>query len=397
MVEDNKNRKAANSNVEHDRQLKLPSLGEGSRFLVMRRTIDGKNDDLTMRKINPILAGRIIRGTGSVIDMKLIHDGGLLIKAKDYKSANSIFQITGFCGFKVNVSEYTQLNKSTGVIFDRSLTAATDEEIKEELAKHRCIRVKRVQKTLPDGSKVDTGTFFLTFGTVVLPKHISIGYSSFTMTPYVPNPTRCFKCQKFGHVSASCKAPNKLCVHCGKEDHVGEGQKCTNPAKCLNCDSSQHNSMSRDCPEFLYRKKIEEIKVNEQKSHFDATKLLNDRDPMAKPSKNPRSTFSSTLKAALCTCGCKCGAKAPENQKRKQVDDLQILSDEEILLRNKAKQPKKAKVAERAEAEASKVNSQTEDEDDDEEMVDENSPEAIAKREEFRRLMTSKPAHSSKK
>lgn len=343
-VEGSKSRTMVNENIIFDKNRKLPNMGEGNRFLIMRRKVRKAGDEESMQKVNPIMAGRLIRGVGSVIDMKLIRDGGLLIRAKNYKAANSIYQIVKIPGFEVEVAEYTQLNKSVGVIFDRSLVAATDDEILKELEPQKCTKVRRIQKTQQDGSKHDTGTFFLTFGTVKLPASITIGYSNIQLTPFVPNPTRCFKCQRFGHVSVSCKSTAKIYVNCGREDHVKEGEKCRNPAKCMNCDSSEHNSMARECPEFLYRKKIEEIKVHEQKSHVDATRLLDARDPMARPTKKPRTTFASTLRAAACTCGHTCGAAAAElREKRKHDQELVLESDEEALLKSKQTKAKKSK------------------------------------------------------
>lgn len=282
------------TNISFDRTKRLSKPSEGARFMIMRKKLDKDGDDSTMRKINPIMLGRLIRGLGGIDNMKLIHDGGLLIKTTNYNAANSLYQIVSIPGFNVVVDEYERLNKSVGVIFDRSLIAATDEEILDELKQYHCKNVKRILKTV-GGHKVATGTFFLTFGTINLPSYVTVGYTSHKMTPYVPNPTRCFKCQLFGHVSSSCKSPEKICVNCGMAEHTEVGEKCSNKARCVNCQSNDHNSMSRDCPEYLYRKKIEEIKVNEKKSHVDAMRLLDARDPMANPASNKRILYSSVL------------------------------------------------------------------------------------------------------
>lgn len=338
-IVDRKASEMAQNNIGFDRNIKLPASGEGNRFLVMRRKVEKDGDDATMQRVNPIMAGKLIRGVGGVIDMKLIRDGGLLIRAKNWKSANAICQIVRIPGFKVVVTEYAQLNKSVGVIYDRALIAATDDEILKELEPKKCIKVKRVQKTMPDGTKRDTGTFFLTFGTVTLPKFITIGYSNIQITAFVPNPTRCFKCQRFGHVSNSCKSEKKICVNCGMEEHVEEGEKCANRAKCVNCESTEHNSMSRDCPEFMYRKKIEDIKVHEEKSHVDATRLLDARDPLARPSKKQRQTYASTTRALTCKC-CTCGANPKTGGEKRSQTELLIESDEEVALRNIQQQKK---------------------------------------------------------
>lgn len=331
MTNRNKATMEAKISVGFNKNIQLPNNIPGSRFLIMRRKKKNETDDDSMVKVNPIMLARLIRGTGQIIDMKIIRDGGLLIKAKDYKAANSIFQISHIPGFDVTVSEYSQLNKSTGVVHDKSLVAATDEEITEALKTLHCTKVRRVQKTLADGHKIDTGTFFITFGTVVLPKYVTIGYSSLQVSPFVPNPMRCFKCQKFGHPSSSCKAVEKICVNCGKAEHTGEGDKCAEPKKCVNCNSLDHNSMSRDCPEFQYRKKIEEIKVHEQKAHIEAVRLLDARDPLARPSKTPRTTFASVARGSGCKCKCQCKEKAPAMPVKRQRTDLPITDTDEEM------------------------------------------------------------------
>lgn len=316
MTKSRENASAASSCISFNRNKRLENPQSGGRFLIMRKKVDKESDDTSMRKINPIMLARLLRGIGDIDTMKIIHDGGLLIKTKTYVTANSIFQIVGIPCHEVVVQEYTQLNKSMGVIFDRSLTSATDDDIMEELKKHHCIKVKRVSKTGKNGEKYDTGTFFITFGTIKLPSYITIGYTSHNLEPYIPNPTRCFKCQRFGHVSNACKAPEKICVNCGDIEHTTDGEKCSKAQKCVNCKSDSHNSMARECPEFTYRKKIEEIKVMEMKSHIEATRLLDARDPRANPANLHSPSFSSVVGRSGCACKCTCNKQQPTPEKK---------------------------------------------------------------------------------
>ena len=67
---------------------------------------------------------------------------------------------------------------------------------------------------------IPTNTLFLTFSSPELPKEITVGYLKVKVALFVPNPMRCFNCNKFGHTSQRCKVAVK-CMGCGKDKHEG--------------------------------------------------------------------------------------------------------------------------------------------------------------------------------
>ena len=56
-------------------------------------------------------------------------------------------------------------------------------------------------------------TVLLHFDSCVAPEVVRLGYLNFETQLYIPNPLRCFKCNRFGHVSANCKC-NVCCTAC---------------------------------------------------------------------------------------------------------------------------------------------------------------------------------------
>jgi len=62
-----------------------------------------------------------------------------------------------------------------------------------------------------------TNTFILTFNSNTAPAHINIGYLRVKVDWYIPNPLRCFKCQKFDHSSRLCR--NYTCTHLTTRQH----------------------------------------------------------------------------------------------------------------------------------------------------------------------------------
>ena len=86
-----------------------------------------------------------------------------------------------------------------------------------------------------------------------LPATIRLGVcGNFKVRPFVPQPTRCYKCQRYGHVATTCNARSARCRLCAGT-HLTEqcqtqrnsGQSIT--LKCANCGDS-HPASSGLCP-----------------------------------------------------------------------------------------------------------------------------------------------------
>ncbi|GBN69634.1 hypothetical protein AVEN_121256-1 [Araneus ventricosus] len=73
----------------------------------------------------------------------------------------------------------------------------------------------------------------LTFSTPELPKAIRAGYLHCSVRAYIPNPLRCFKCQRFGHSQPACRGT----LRCAETGH--ESSTCISEnLKCPNCSGS---------------------------------------------------------------------------------------------------------------------------------------------------------------
>ena len=65
-------------------------------------------------------------------------------------------------------------------------------------------------------------------------------------------PLHCLKCQKWGHLACVCKAEVDVCSLCA-DNHRTSICPSEKPQVCINCNTSDHSSSSRKCPEFLHR------------------------------------------------------------------------------------------------------------------------------------------------
>ncbi|XP_053999252.1 uncharacterized protein LOC128887432 [Hylaeus anthracinus] len=81
---------------------------------------------------------------------------------------------------------------------------------------------------------------------------IYVSYSHCRVADYLVA-TRCFKCQKYGHVDKYCKSKDTVCAFCAKTGH--SNKECPNREKnptCSNCKARQlshnHSAGNRNCP-----------------------------------------------------------------------------------------------------------------------------------------------------
>lgn len=131
-----------------------------------------------------------------------------------------------------------------------------------------------MKRRLPDGKLMDTSTTVLTFDTSTLPTQVKICFQYVDVVPFIPEPMRCFHCQRFSHLSGRCPEKEKpgICT-CGglmirDGDHV-----CENPPKCRNCDGD-HRSNFKKCPVYMQEYKIEQVRVVDNISYAAARKQV---------------------------------------------------------------------------------------------------------------------------
>ena len=137
-----------------------------------------------------------------------------MIECGKRAQAQNLLRTNRFIDRPVKVLIHKTLNTSRGVIRCRDLADMSEVEIRDELKDQGVVGVNRV--TLKKERKViPTNTLFLTFGSPELPKEITVGYLKVKVDLFVPNPMRCFNCNKFGHTNQRCKVAAK-CPDCGK-------------------------------------------------------------------------------------------------------------------------------------------------------------------------------------
>ena len=177
----------------------------------------------------------------------------------------------------VQFSVHKTPNSSRGVIRCRELIDMTEIDIRDELKDQGVVGVRRVT-VKKGGESIPTNTLFLTFNRPDLPTAIKVGYLQVKVVMFIPNPLRCFNCNKFGHTSQRCKI-TATCELCGKDKH---DERCDGPKICSDC-SGPHASSSRDCPVWQKEKEIQRIRVEKSIYCPEARRLIEGRSSSVVP------------------------------------------------------------------------------------------------------------------
>ena len=196
--------------------------------------------------------------------------------------------MTTFFNIPVTVTEHNTLNSSKGIIRDRALKGLPEQEILEYLKDQGVTAVKRFTIKKYQGV-IETNTLLLTFNMINVPKNLKIFYRIIPVDIYIPNPLRCFNCQKFSHNENNCPEDiGSVCKNCGVGHYDHLASKCKNPVKCVNC-GKDHLSRSNECEIWKKEKEIMKIKVTQNLSFIEARKFFENK---------PEVTFATIVQSS---------------------------------------------------------------------------------------------------
>lgn len=277
----------------------------------------GSEDENAIKKINPFRVNRFFKNLckgNSLRDVRSINSGkSLLIIVECQEVAQLLLAQTKIPGndgkdvpIKVTVSD--RIGTKQGVFFCDQIVSMRDEEIVTEINLDnpdvKVVGVRRLKKKDNNGGWIESGSFVLTMRCEKIPEKLKIGYLMKNMRPFIPDPMRCFRCNKLGHMSTRCREKNeneKNCINCNEPQHTDVGEKCTKPPKCANCLSIDHNSAFRNCPKYLEDKKINEVMATYGHNRREAALLvkgsLSQSEGNVQHNANPQLTLRDRLKA----------------------------------------------------------------------------------------------------
>ena len=278
-------RQRPDSDDETEASTIFKSTDNFPRFLVIK-----SEEEQSITSLSPFIIEKQIEPfIGTPKTVKKLKNKTLLVETTRRAQTENLLKVTKFFNMKVSVSEHRTLNTSKGIIKDRTLKGETEKDICEYLKSQGVIAVKRftIKK---DHEVIETNTLLLTFNSITVPKTLRIFYQFVPVDIYVPNPLRCFNCQRFGHHESDCPIDYcSVCEKCGTGGFHHLASACPNPVKCVNCGLN-HLSRSNVCEVWKKEKEIMKIKVTRNLTYLEARKIVEH---------TPESTFSTIVQSAI--------------------------------------------------------------------------------------------------
>ena len=158
-------------------------------------------------------------------------------------------KMTSLLGDPISVDLHPSWQHSQGMITSPILHHMTTADILEGLSLQRVCKVSRISPS--------SDTHKLSFDVPTPPGSLTLcpGHTVWVRPAY-PLPTRCYKCQHYGHSHLACKSKQAVCGRCSlplSDNH--SPRTCSREPLCFHC-KIPHAAFSSSCPKYIAGKRI---------------------------------------------------------------------------------------------------------------------------------------------
>ncbi|GFT99343.1 uncharacterized protein TNCV_3162271 [Trichonephila clavipes] len=255
---------------KHTSNTQQQEFSNSARFFVLKTPN-------TFSTVSPFLIEKAITSSiGPVKTIRKMRSGDLFLEVASAKQSSALRTLRKMAHLDVTIVPHNTLNYSRGVISAADLLNVSTEEIKENMVDQKVCEVRRIT-IRRDGQVLNTKHLILTFSTPELPQSVKAAYLHCPVRPYIPNPLRCFQCQRFGHSKTVCRG-QPTCSRCAEVGH--DSADCKAKERCVNC-KGDHSSFSRSCPTWILEKEITAVKIKNKLSYPEARRVVSLRTPVS--------------------------------------------------------------------------------------------------------------------
>ncbi|GFT42977.1 uncharacterized protein TNCV_1615431 [Trichonephila clavipes] len=228
-------------------------------------------DSLFLKHQAPFLIEKAITSSiGQVKTIRKMRSGDLFLEVTSAKQSAALKTLRKMAHIDTTVVRHNSFNYSLGVISAVDLLNVSTNEIEENMQDQK----SDVQR---DGQVLNTKLLILTFLTPEFPQSVKAAYLHYPVRPYIPNPLRCFQCQRYGHSKTVCRG-QPTCSRCAEVGH--DSAECKAKERCVNF-KGDHSSFSRSCPTWILEREITAVKIKNKFSYPEARRLVSSRMPVS--------------------------------------------------------------------------------------------------------------------
>jgi hypothetical protein len=231
------------------------------KFLVVTGCDDG------FSRLSAITICRYLKETvGFIESTRRLRNSSLLVQVDHRDQSLKLLGLKAFAGAPVKVEPHRFFNSCKGVVTSHESSLCSDDELRDWLDDYNVIHIHR------QPPRYSRQTLTLTFDGTVLPDKVSIGFEWCRVRPYIPNPKRCYNCQRFGHFSGACRS-KATCANCGSREHThSRDSPCKNKSHCVNC-GGDGPAYHRGCPKWQLEKEVLKLKTTKDISFPQARRI----------------------------------------------------------------------------------------------------------------------------
>ena len=224
----------------------------------------------------------IIATVGTVTRMETVNES-IKITCQTCNQARVLLAQKTFLGEEVSVTlprkmQQRQSTTEKSRTWYKGVIKRVDKEIPDDLIREQTgeIWVRRINARRGTDT-VKTGTVILAYVTK-LPETVSVGITDYSVETYYEQPTRCFRCQRYGHKQNNCRATKPTCPRCGGGHDVTACHADHEAVKCRNCGQG-HSAAYKGCTKYKEVEKTLKVAADSKISYAEALKSSRQQQP----------------------------------------------------------------------------------------------------------------------